>query len=50
MGSLPWHGLKADLMKNMIDSEQWGKIATFVAGSDDWPNKVVLLHGCPSSH
>ena len=49
-GSLPWHGVKAELKKTMIDSQQWGKIATFVAGSDEWQNKVVLLHGCPSSH
>ena len=33
----------------MIDFQQWEKIVTFVAVSDEWQNKVVMLHWCPST-
>ena len=32
-----------------LDSKTFGSCFILKAGQDEWPNKIILIHGCPSS-
>lgn len=58
---LPWskiHSYDAEKRKELyklceevtISSKEYGDVFLLKAGQDEWKDKVILIHGCPSNN
>jgi len=46
---LPWLSIRPDIRTLFVSNKKFSSIHVEVAGDDDWPDKVLFLHGNPST-
>ena len=46
--ALPWMDMKYEREQVTLESKTFGKIAVYKVGSDDWPDKALIMYCGPS--